>query len=100
MNQNDFEKIIEELKSIKLEEKEKSEIKDELLLFMKNNPVRHQDVSRLQYQKPFEASWSNLIPQFRFFFKTMTTTIIAIILAVTTSFAAESSLPGDLFYSV
>ena len=100
MNQNDFEIKIKELKSIKLGDKEKSQMKDELLLFMKNNPVRHQDIPRLQYQKSFRTSWSNLTPQFKFFFKTMTTAIVAIILAVTTSFAADSSLPGDLFYSV
>ena len=95
MEDNNFNKFIQEVKKTKLLEQEKSVIKQSVLNFIKENPVRPESSSRL-------ILWSNIF-SFNKFNLTNTMAILLILTLMTSggiSFAAEQALPGDIFYPI
>lgn len=103
-----FQELIEEAKKVKLDEKEKNSIRQFLLSFINNNPVRKEPDFRLKNIKP-ETAWSSsnnfkkagIFYSLRFLLRPMTILlIIALAIAGGSSVAAENALPGDLLHLV
>lgn len=83
------------LKKITLNTEEKNAMRDFMVSYIKDNPVRNTGDSRLRYRA------SNVINKSLITKQRMTIAIIiALLLGGGTSFAAENSLPGDILYPV
>lgn len=110
-----FKQLVEEAKKLTLSQAEKTDIKDRLVLFIKNSvnaDVRTAGLTRLHSRRsmlsniqftPLNNLRSKLPSVFNRvnIFKPMPVLIaIIILLAGGTSFAAEKSLPGDALYPV
>lgn len=95
--EKEFEKLIAAVKQFKLSPEERKKMRENLSLFIQEHPVREMVDSRPQLQ---QRSW-NLYP-LRLKPMPVFAVVAAIVLVVGggTSFAAESSLPGDALYKV
>lgn len=94
-------KISEEAKRIKLSEVEKSQLRNNLVNFIENNPVRIRGDWRLNSVKavksPLNHNWFSLFNNYKF----MPVALIALLfVGGGVSFASQGSLPGDLLYPV
>ena len=95
---NRFEQFIKKARKIGLAKEERSCIKDNLVLFMDQNPVRYGVEQR---QPNHTGSIKNNLKFLTFNFKTMPIFIvIAMLVGGGVSFAAEKALPGDVLYPV
>lgn len=88
-------KIFKQLKKEQLSQQEKEIMKNELYLFMKNNPIAsptNEAPSRVDFFAIFKT-------HHRFAFAGVTLAIILLVMSGT-AYAAEESLPGDLLYPI
>ena len=95
MEDKNLEQFLERSKKVKLFEQERSVIKQSVLNFMKENPVRLESSARL-------ILWSNIF-SFNKFNLTNTMAKLLILTLMTgggISFAAEQALPGDILYPI
>lgn len=81
-----FKKLIQDMKKVKLTDEEKAETRSFLKYFVKNNPIKEGKVLF-----PFMQVFARPIP---------TMAVIILLIGVSVSFAAENSLPNDLLYPV
>lgn len=102
--QNDFQNLFNRAKNITLSSGEKREIRGNLLLLIKANPVRNSDSLRLLLEEGSKSSaFAGLfgLKSLLTNLKPMTIAlIIALLLGGGTSFAAENALPGGVLYPV
>lgn len=95
--EKEFEKLIKAVRQFKLTPLEKKKMREDLLTFIKENPVREALDSRPQLQ---QRSW--ILYPLRLKPMPVFAVIAAIVLVAGggTSLAAETSLPGDTLYTV
>lgn len=94
MNIREF---FKKLKKIRLEKDEKQRVRDNLVIFMEQNPVRNREVARPVFYG------SNIINQLRLFNLKPTMTImliIALLVGGGASASAEGALPGEILYPI
>ncbi len=91
-NHKIFEEMIREAQSVRLSESKKSLIRENIVYFIKNGPVRNADLARQTGKK-------QLLIKLKFM-----PIFLAVMLLLggggAAAFAAESSLPGDILYPI
>lgn len=90
---NTFKHIIKEAKRLTLQKEEKSQIRETLLSYMQEHPVRDDEIIRHQYQRP--NIWGSM-----FLKPAFVALSLILIVGGGTGYAAERALPGDLLFSV
>ncbi|PJE51277.1 MAG: hypothetical protein COV29_00780 [Candidatus Yanofskybacteria bacterium CG10_big_fil_rev_8_21_14_0_10_36_16] len=97
-----IEEFIKKSKAIKLSSRQKTQMREKILLYIKNNPEIKTDLIRHKKTEVTTASWSKLFLNYKFNYSYIMpiAIIIAVIFGGGVSFAAENSLPGDTLYPI
>lgn len=91
---------LKKLKHLRLHAQHKQDIRGNLLVFMKEHPVRSDVAARQLTQKALPSLIASLLNSLKIIPMPIAVILLSVMVGAGTLFAAESSIPGDILYPV